>query len=65
MNIIKTNAETKTVTVELDWFELDRFIKEYDEAAGRYLRDNNLELAMFWVKLSKELQETRDIARGK
>jgi len=65
MNIIKTNTERKTVTVEIDWFELDHYIKEYDQRAGHYLRQNNLEMAIFWVKLSKELQKTRDIARGK
>ncbi len=65
MNIIKTNNETSTVTVELEWFELDHFIKEYDENAGRYLRDNDLERAMFWAKRSKQLRETRTELVGK
>ena len=65
MNIIKTNNETKTVTVEMDWFELDHYIKEYDQRAGHYLRENNLEMAMFWVKLSKEAKKQQNIARGK
>jgi hypothetical protein len=65
MDIIKTDTETKTVTVELNWFELDHFINDYDKIAGRYLRENDLERAMFWAKLSKELQETREIAKGK
>ena len=59
MNIIKRNTENKTVTAELDWDELDLFINEYDEWAGRYLRQNNLESAMYWSKLSKKLHETR------
>ena len=65
MNILRTNTETKTVTVELEWDELDHFINEYDQRAGRRLRNNNLEMALFWVKLSKELKEQQDIARGK
>jgi hypothetical protein len=65
MNIIKTNTETKSVTVELSWDQLDHFISEYDKVAGRHLRHNNLEMAMFWVKLSKELQETRTELVGK
>lgn len=65
MNIIKTNTETKKVTVELSWDELDHFINDYDKIAGSYLRENNLERAMFWAELSKEAKKQQDIARGK
>ena len=65
MNIIETNTETKTVTVELSFDQLDHFISEYDKFAGRHLRHNNLEMAMFWVKLSKEAKKQQNIARGK
>ena len=65
MKIIKKDTENKTVTAELDWYELDLFINEYDEIAGRYLRQNNLEKAMYWSKLSKELEETRKEVIGK
>ena len=65
MKIIKRNTESKTVTAELSWDELDYFINEYDEWAGRYLRQNNLESAMYWAKLSKELHETRKEVMGK
>ena len=65
MNIIKRNAEAKKVTVELSWYELDLFINEYDETAGRYLRQNNLEKAMYWSTLSKELEGTRKQVTGK
>jgi len=65
MNIIKRNAEAKKVTVELSWYELDLFINEYDETAGRYLRQNDLEKAMYWSKLSKELEEIRKEVIGK
>ena len=65
MNIINRNTETKTVTAELDWYELDLFINEYDEIAGRHLRQNDLEKAMFWSKLSKKLEEIRKEVIGK
>jgi len=65
MNIIKRNIEAKKVIVELSWYELDLFINEYDETAGRYLRQNNLEKAMYWSTLSKELEETRKQVIGK
>jgi hypothetical protein len=65
MNIIKRNIEAKKVIVELSWYELDLFINEYDETAGRYLRQNDLEKAMYWSKLSKELEEIRKEVIGK
>ena len=65
MNIIKRNTENKTVTAELSWDELDHYINEYDKIAGRYLRHNNLEKAVWWANLSKELQETKNAVLGK
>jgi hypothetical protein len=65
MNIIKKDTENKTVTAELDWYELDLFINEYDEIAGRHLRQNDLEKAMYWSKLSKELEKIRKEVIGK
>tara|TARA_A100001015_G_C14664741_1_gene584457 strand:+ start:82 stop:297 length:216 start_codon:yes stop_codon:yes gene_type:complete len=65
MNIINRNTETKTVTVELSWDELNHFINEYDKIAGHYLRHNNLAMAMWWANHAKEIKEQQDIARGK
>lgn len=60
LNIIKTDAENHTVTVEISWYKLDYFINEYDKIAGRYLRENDLQNAMYWVNEAKELKAARD-----
>jgi adenosine deaminase len=60
MNIIETDAENHTVTAEIPWYELDYFINEYDKIAGRFLRENDLVNAMYWVNRSKELRAASD-----
>jgi len=58
--IIKTDLEKLTVTVEVNWFDLDSFIDKYDIYAGQALRDNDLEKAMMWSEKAKQFRDTRE-----
>ena len=64
MNIIKTDAETYSVTANLFPSELSHFIDHFDKNAGECLRKNDLKGAMRWVDRAKEIKKQQDIALG-
>ena len=57
--IIAEDYQENTVTVKLDYHELQLIIDKYDTYAGASLRENNLQDAMFWVSRAEKLAKIK------
>lgn len=60
VKIISKDYKARSVTVELDWYELGTIINDMERSAGIALSNGDLRAATTWVDRAQELNRVKE-----